>query len=140
MSDRVERGLQIFSEILGPKAGAALRAAIENQDEFGAPIAKLAAEYAFADIWGRDGLERKQRSLVTLGILIATRQMNELKNHVRIAVANGLTACELEEVLIQSIPYVGFPAVAQATTTMMETLREMGIKLEGRTSEERGLL
>lgn len=140
MSDRVERGLQIFSEILGPKAGAALRAAIDNQGEFGAPIAKLAAEYAFADIWGRDGLERKQRSLVTLGILIATRQMNELKNHVRIAVANGLSARELEEVLIQSIPYVGFPAVAQATTTMMETLREMGIKLEGRTSEERGLL
>ena len=140
MSDRIERGLQIFSELLGPGAATAMRGAIDHPEEFGSPIARIAAEYAFADIWGRDGLERKQRSLVTLGILIATRQAAELKNHVRIAVANGLTARELEEVLIQSIPYVGFPAVASATTAMIETLREMGIELKTKTSEERGLL
>ena len=141
MTDRIERGLQIFSELLGPAAGKAMREAIDQPEGFGAPIARIAAEYAFAEIWGRDGLERKQRSLVTLGILIANRQTLELKNHVRIAVANGLTARELEEVLIQSIPYVGFPAVASATTAMIETLREMGLDLkQTRTSEERGLL
>src|SRR4051794_11150641 len=107
MSDRIERGLKIFSELLGPQAGAAMRGVIENPQQFGAPIARIATEYAFADVWGRDGLERKQRSLVTLGILIASRQTLELKNHVRIAIANGLTPRELEEVLIQSIPYVG---------------------------------
>jgi len=141
MNDRIERGLQIFSELLGPAAGQAMREAIDHPESFGAPIARIAAEYAFAEVWGRDGLERKQRSLVTLGILIATRQVAELKNHVRIATANGLTARELEEVLIQSIPYVGFPAVASATTAMVETLRELGIELgQTRTSEERGLL
>ena len=141
MTDRIERGLQIFSELLGPAAGTAMREALDHPEGFGAPIARIATEYAFAEIWGRDGLERKQRSLVTLGILIATRQVLELKNHVRIAIANGLTARELEEVLIQSIPYVGFPAVASATTAMVETLREMGIDLgQARTSEERGLL
>ena len=140
MTDRIERGLQIFSELLGPAAGQAMRAAIDQPGAFGAPIARIATEYAFADIWGRDGLERKQRSLVTLGILIATRQVAELKNHVRIAIANGLSARQLEEVLIQSIPYVGFPAVASATTAMIETLRELGIELQTSTSEERGLL
>ena len=110
MTDRIERGLQIFSELLGPAAGKAMREALDEPEGFGAPIARIATEYAFAEIWGRDGLERKQRSLVTLGILIANRQLHELKNHVRIAVANGLTAREtLEEVLIQSIPYVEFP-------------------------------
>jgi 4-carboxymuconolactone decarboxylase len=140
MSDRIERGLQIFSELLGPQAGSAMRSAIEHPEEFGSAIASIAAGTAFADIWSRDGLERKQRSLVTLGILIANRQAAELKNHVRIAVRNGLTARELEEVLVQSIPYVGFPAVASATTAMLETLREMGIDSKTRTSEERGLL
>ena len=140
MSERVERGLKIFSELLGPQAGAAMRKAIDHPDQFGAPIARIATEYAFADVWGRTGLERKQRSLITLGILIANRQTLELKNHVRIAVANGLTARELEEVLIQSIPYVGFPAVASATTAMIETLRELGVDLQTETSEERGLL
>ena len=141
MTDRIERGLQVFSELLGPAAGKAMREALGDPKGFGAPIARLATEYAFADVWGREGLERKQRSLVTLGILIANRQTLELKNHVRIAIANGLSARELEEVLIQSIPYVGFPAVASATTAMIETLREMGLDLnQTRTSEERGLL
>src|SRR5690606_35176314 len=87
MNDRTERGLKIFSELLGQAAGAAMRNVIEHPEQFGAPIARLAADYAFADVWGREGLERRQRSLVTLGILIASRQTLELKNHVRIAVA-----------------------------------------------------
>lgn len=140
MNDRIERGLQVFAELMGDDRARAMRGVIEQPQGFGAPIARLAAEYAFADVWGRDGLERRQRSLVTLGILIASRQTLELRNHVRIAIANGLTARELEEVLIQSIPYVGFPAVASATTAVVETLRDMGIDLQTKTSEERGLL
>ena len=108
--------------------------------DFGSDITKLALKYAFADVWGRDGLERKQRSLITLGLLIATRQTLEIKNHVRIGVRNGLTARELEETLVQCIPYVGFPAIASATTAVIETLRELGIETEAKTSEERGLL
>lgn len=140
MNDRIERGLQVFADMMGPERAAAMRGAVEQPAGFGAPIARLATEYAFADVWGRDGLERAKRSLVTLGILIASRQTLELKNHVRIAVANGLTVRELEEVLIQSLPYVGFPAVASATTAVVETLREMGLDLTTRTSEEKGLL
>jgi 4-carboxymuconolactone decarboxylase len=85
-------------------------------------------------------LERKQRSLVTIAVLIATRQNHELKNHVRIAVRNGLTVRELEEVLFQCLPYLGFPAVATATTQMLEALRELGLETESKTSEEQGLL
>lgn len=140
MNEHIERGLEVFSQLMGPQAEAAMRNALEHPQAFGAPVARLATEYAFADVWGRDGLERKQRSLVTLGILIATRQTQELKNHVRIAVRNGLTARELEEVLIQSVPYVGFPAVASATTAVIEVLRELGIDTQTRTSEEQGLL
>jgi 4-carboxymuconolactone decarboxylase len=140
MNERIERGLQVFAELMGEDRAAAMRGAVEKPAGFGAPIARIATEFAFAEVWGRDGLERKQRSLVTIGILIASRQTLELKNHVRIAIANGLTARELEEVLVQSLPYVGFPAVASATTAMVETLREMGIDLQTRTSEERGLL
>jgi 4-carboxymuconolactone decarboxylase len=51
-----------------------------------------------------------------------------------------LTVRELEEVLIQCVPYLGFPAVATATTEMLETLRELGLETDSKTSEERGLL
>lgn len=139
MNDKTTYGLKVFCEIMGPERAAGMKAAAESNG-FASAIGRLALDYAFADVWGRDGLERKQRSLVVIGILIASRQTLELKNHVRIGVANGLTARELEEVLIQAVPYVGFPAVASATTAVIETLREMGIDTTTQTSEERGLL
>jgi len=139
MDKHAEYGLKVFAELMGEKAAEGLRTAAGSEG-FGSAISNLALNYAFADVWGRDGLERKQRSLVTLGILIATRQTLEFKNHVRIAVRNGLTAKELGEVLIQAVPYVGFPAVASATTALVETLRELGLDTQTKTSEERGLL
>jgi 4-carboxymuconolactone decarboxylase len=139
MNEHSERGLKVFSEIMGEDGAKVLRAVAEGSG-FASAIGRLAVDYAFADVWARDGLERKQRSLVTLAILIATRQSHELRNHVRIAVRNGLTVRELEEVLIQCVPYLGFPAVATATTEMLETLRELGLETDSKTSEEQGLL
>jgi 4-carboxymuconolactone decarboxylase len=139
MTGTTERGLQVFAEIMGEDAASGMKAAMAS-GEFGADIATLATDFAFGSVWGRSGLDRKQRSLVTIGILIAQRQTAELRNHVRIGVTNGLTARELEEVLIQAIPYAGFPAVASAMTAVLETLRELGMDTTSTTSEERGLL
>jgi 4-carboxymuconolactone decarboxylase len=139
IEEKREYGLKVFGEIMGPEKAAGLRE-VGDTTGFGSDIARLAVNYAFADVWGSDMLERKQRSFVTLAILIATRQTLELKNHVRIAVANGLTARELEGVLTQCVPYLGFPAVASATSAVIETLRELGIDTVTKTSEERGLL
>lgn len=137
--ERTERGLKIFGEMMGETRATEMRAGLSG-DHFGTAIGQLAVDYAFGDVWARDGLARKQRSLVVIGILIAQRQIAELKNHIRIGVANGLTAREIEEALIQAIPYTGFPAVASATTAVVEVLREQGIDTTTRTSEERGML
>jgi 4-carboxymuconolactone decarboxylase len=139
MSDVTERGLKLFGEIMGEDRAAEMRQGIDGTG-FGAAIGKLATDFAFGSVWARDGLERKQRSLVVISVLIAQRQMQELKNHVRIGLRNGLTATEIEEALIQTLPYVGFPAVASAMSAIIEVLREEGIDTQSRTSEERGLL
>ena len=139
MDKKTEYGIKVFGELLGDKAAAALKTSSETPG-FASAIGNLALNYAFADVWGRDGLERKQRSLVTISVLIAQKQILELKNHIRIGVRNGLTVRELEEVLVQCVPYCGFPAVASATTAVLETLRELGLDTKTKTSEERGLL
>lgn len=138
-SETTERGLKVFAEMMGEDRAAEMRAGLTG-NHFGAAIGQLAVDYAFGDVWARDGLARKQRSLVVIGILIAQRQVAELKNHVRIGIANGLTSRELEEVLIQAIPYIGFPAVASAMSAVIEVLRELGLDTATRTSEERGML
>ncbi|KHK89099.1 carboxymuconolactone decarboxylase family protein [Novosphingobium malaysiense] len=140
MSDELtQRGVEVFGELMGPQAKAAMQQGLLTED-FASATGKLACQFAFASVWGRDGLERKQRSLVTIGVLIAQKALSELKNHVRIGMNNGLTVREIEEALIQTLPYVGFPAVASATTAIIEVLREQGIDTNTRTSEEKGLL
>lgn|SRR5512139_1363107 len=139
MTDVTETGLKLFSEILGQGLAEQLRQSLDS-DDFGAAIGKLSTDFVFGSVWAREGLERKQRSLVVIGTLIAQRQSRELKNHIRIGLANGLTVREIEEALIQTIPYVGFPAVMSAMTAIIEVLREQGLDTKTRTAEERGML
>ena len=137
--DLTEKGLAVFGELMGDAARNAMSDGLANRG-FGGDIGELACQFAFGAVWSRDGLERKHRSLVVLAVLIAQRQTSELRNHVRIALNNGLTAKEIEEALIQTLPYVGFPAVASAMSVIVEVLRERGIDTATQTSEERGLL
>jgi 4-carboxymuconolactone decarboxylase len=139
MNEVREKGLALFAEIMGETRAAEMRRGTESGG-FGGGMAGLAADFAFGSVWARDGLERAQRSLVTIGILIAQRQSSELKNHIRIGLTNGLTQREIEEAILQSIPYAGFPAATTATTAMVEVFREQGIDAESKTPEERGML
>lgn len=138
MNDLQSLGLTLFSEIMGEERAAEMRRGLESPG-FGGAMAELATEFAFGRVWARDGLERKQRSLVTIGILIALRQTAELKNHFRIALTNGLTKREIEEAVLQSVPYVGFPAATTASSAMLEVFRDAGLD-DARTPEERGML
>lgn len=139
MNDVTERGLAFFGDVMGADRAEGMRQSI-NGAGFGAAVGQLATDFAFGSVWTRNGLERKQRSLVVIGVLVAQRQAAELKNHIRIGLKNGLTPREIEEALIQTLPYVGFPAVSTALTAAVEVMRELGIDLETRTSEERGML
>lgn len=137
--DAIQRGLEVFGELLGEDYRAKLDEGARQRGMMG-DVSRLACEFAFAKIWDRPGLDRRQRSLVTIGILIAQRQSRELANHFRIAVNNGLTRRELEEAVLHSLPYVGFPANAVATTVLVEVLRDLGLDRDTETSEEIGLL
>lgn len=139
MSDVREKGLQLFAEIMGDQRAVEFRKGLEAGG-FGGAMTGLAADFAFGSVWAREGLERKQRSLVVIGVLIAQRQVAELKNHFRIGIANGLTRRELEEAVLQAVPYCGFPATATASGALIEVLRELGLDTESKTSTERGLL
>jgi 4-carboxymuconolactone decarboxylase len=71
-----------------------------------------------------------------ISTLIALDKPAELKNHLRFGLNNGLTTAELQEILIQTIPYVGFPAIAEATTAAIEVLRERGLDGGVKTAQE----
>ena len=139
LSEKSELGLAVIAEMMNPKFSDVMRQQVESGG-FASTLARFGLEHSFADVWSRDGLERKQRSLVILGAMIAMKQPAELRNHVNIALNNGLSVREIEEVLITASPYVGLPCIATATTATVEVLRERGVLPGEKTAEERGLL
>jgi 4-carboxymuconolactone decarboxylase len=139
MSAKTQRGQRLLGELLGADAAAAARERVSS-GEFGSELTRIGLDFAFEEIWSRPGLDRRSRSLVIIGILIARGASQELRNHFRIGLRNGLIPRELEEVIIQSLPYVGFPGASPALSDLVHVLRELNIDTGGKTLEERGLL
>lgn len=73
-------------------------------------------------MWSRPELNPRDRSLVTLGLLIGLGHGDELANHVQGGLGNGLSPVELAEVAVQAAPYTGLPAAGQALRVIQTTL------------------
>ncbi|QHN03653.1 carboxymuconolactone decarboxylase [Granulicella sp. WH15] len=137
MTEKQQDGLRIFSELRGAERAAEMEARMES-DSFGAALIQHATDYVFSSVWGREGLDRKQRSLVTIGILIGLRQTDELRNHVEIGVTNGLSAREIEEAILQSAAYAGFPAAWSALRAATEVLQRLGLVVVSEAASTKG--
>ena len=111
--------------LLAPRADMPALPDITSSSQFAMDMGPLTKENVFGNIWSRCGLSRRDRSLVTLGILIALRAENELRFHFPIAIRNGLTSSELEEVIFQASGYAGFPAAATARTIAGEAIGKL---------------
>ena len=85
-------------------------------------LGELSLDHVFGALWTRPGLDRRARSLVTLGALIALRASDELKIHFQIARNNGLTLEEIEEVIYHMTGYAGYPAAVNASKIAREVL------------------
>ena len=134
-----EAGINVVREMMGDQAAAKLSGSA-GSNTFGAPIAAYAVDQVFADIWTRPGLDRRSRSLVSMSVMIAMRQPHEFAIHMGAGLNNGLTLKEIEEVLIQALPYVGYPAIATALAAAAEVIKERGLDVDENYTGHRGLL
>jgi 4-carboxymuconolactone decarboxylase len=122
-----EQGMTVRRQVLGD---AHVDRATAAATPFTAPFQELITGYAWGEVWSRPGLDRRTRSCVTLGVLVALRCEEELALHVRAALRNGLTPEEIREVLLHTAVYAGVPAANTAFAIAQRVLREEGA-LEG---------
>ncbi|HEV7715469.1 MAG TPA: carboxymuconolactone decarboxylase family protein [Steroidobacteraceae bacterium] len=120
-----ETGMKIRREMFGP-AGAEDRYAATT--DFNRPFEDAVTRYCFGDTWGRPGLDRKTRSMITLAALAALVRPNQLKVHVRGALNNGVTPEEIREILLHTAVYAGIPAGVEAFNAAAEVLPAAGSK------------
>jgi 4-carboxymuconolactone decarboxylase len=107
MSELYDRGMAVRRAVLGD---AYVDRSLQSGTEFRMPMQELVTEFCWGAVWSRDGLDRKTRSLVNIGMLTALNRSTELAAHIRGAVNNGATREEIQEVLLQTAVYCGMPA------------------------------
>lgn len=83
-------------------------------------LAELSQEVLFNDIWQREALSPRERSLVTLGALTALGRVQQLSWHIEFARQNGLTQEEIVEVFTHLAFYAGWPAAVSALACLEE--------------------
>jgi 4-carboxymuconolactone decarboxylase len=122
MSDTYEKGLAVRKQVLGDDY---VNQALANADEFSQPLQDYVTQHAWGAVWVRDGLSKKQRSTVTLSILVAINRPHELKTHIKGALNNGLTREEIREIFLHAAAYCGAPAAVDAFRTAKEVFKEL---------------
>jgi 4-carboxymuconolactone decarboxylase len=121
-SETYDKGLALRKEVLGEDYVAR---SFANADDFSRPMQELSTEYCWGQIWSREGLSRRDRSLLNIGMLCALNRPHELKLHVKAAVTNGLTRGEIREALLQAAIYCGIPAGLDSMRIAREALAEL---------------
>ena len=117
-----DRGLQIRKDVLGKDY---VEKALAAATDFTMPLHELVTEYCWGHVWGRDGLSRRDRSLLNMGMIAALNRPGELKIHVKAALKNGLRKEEIREAFLQVAVYCGVPAAVDAFRTAQEAFAEL---------------
>ena len=88
--------------------------ASEILSEFAPKLTSLTQEVLFGDVWEREELPKRDRSLATISALVAGGNAEQLVSHLRLAKRNGLTESEIKEVIIHLAFYAGWPRAMSA--------------------------
>ena len=77
--------------------------------DFAPKLAELTDDVLFADVWNRPDLSARDRSLITVAVLTANGNTEQLGFHLGRAVENGVTQDELIEAITHVMLYAGWP-------------------------------
>lgn len=122
---RYEAGIAVRREVMGDAfVDAALERAAGSDGE---ELQNHITATVWGSVWTREGLSRRDRSLLNIGMLVALRATEELRGHVRGALVNGLTREEITEAIIHASGYCGAPAALSAMKVAQDVLEtELG--------------
>ncbi len=121
-SELFAKGLKIRTEVLGE---AYVQKALASMDDFNRPLQELVTEYCWGAVWGREGLDRSQRSMLNLAMISALNRPHELKAHIRGALNNGLSRPQIAEIFLQVAIYAGVPAAVDSFRLAREVFAEI---------------
>lgn len=122
MPDRYDKGMEVRRTILGDahvdRAGAATTA-------FDAPFQALITEGAWGTVWADDTISPRERSMLTLALLAATGNFEEIPMHIRATARTGASREDIMQAFLHVAIYAGVPRANHAIKLAKQTFAEM---------------
>ena len=126
MPDRYADGMKIRRKVLG---NTHVDAAEANKSAFDEPFQTLITEAAWGNIWARDTLALRERSMLTIALLAATGNFDEIDMHIRATANTGASPEDVMEALLHVAVYAGVPRANHAIKIARQTYADMGVEL-----------
>ncbi|RVT86953.1 4-carboxymuconolactone decarboxylase [Rhodobacteraceae bacterium CCMM004] len=128
MTDRHARGQEVRRQVLGD---AHVDRADAARTPLDAPFQDLIAEAAWGTVWASDGISRRERSMLTLALLAACGNFDEIPMHIRATRQTGATPQDVAEAFQHVAIYAGVPRANRALALAKRTYAEMEAEDDG---------
>ncbi|MEV8071599.1 carboxymuconolactone decarboxylase family protein [Streptomyces pseudogriseolus] len=86
--------------------------------DFAPELVRLTDDVLFGEVWAGEGLSQRDRSLITVSVLIALYRADQLAFHLPKALENGVTKDELVEAITHIAFYAGWPNAMSAISQL----------------------
>ena len=125
-NERMKRGTERLKEVDG-NAGERVIASLE---EIAPDLGRYILEFAFGDVYCREGLSLLEREIITIASLLTAGGCEaQLEVHINGSLNVGISPEKVIETFIQCIPYTGFPKVLNAVNVAKKIFAERNIAL-----------
>ena len=121
-SERYKQGMTTRRAVLGDSH---VDRAEAGSTDFDKPFQELITEAAWGHVWSRPTLSKRERSIVTIALLAALGQDDEVAMHVRATVNTGASRDDVCEALLHVAIYAGVPAANHAIKIAKQVFEQM---------------
>jgi len=128
-SKRFERGMEVIREYEDKSDKPAYSITFDSLMDLDPELENYIVEFAFGDIYSREGLDHKQKTLLTIASVVTQSLMPQLKLHVNTGLTVGITPKEIVDSVVHLLPYIGFPRVLNALSVVKEVFEERGVSV-----------
>jgi 4-carboxymuconolactone decarboxylase len=122
MNNTRDKGMKVRRAVLGD---AHVDRAEAGKTDFDSAFQSLITESAWGTVWASDAITRRERSMITLALLAATRNFDEIPMHIRATANTGASKQDVIEVFQHVAIYAGVPAANHAIKLAKQTYAEM---------------
>ena len=125
MSDRYDKGMEVRRSVLGAAHVDRAEAAKTDAD---VPFQTLITEGAWGNVWASDAISRRERSMLTLALLAAMGNFDEIPMHIRACARTGASQSDIIEAFQHVAIYCGVPKANHAIKLAKQTWAEMELE------------